>query len=64
MSVLRAVEGKLLLLSVLDSRNHLTRLSLCSSAAAAHHYTTIPATPNSPGVDSCADEEEAQNNDK
>lgn len=64
MSILRAVGGKLLLVSMLDPRNHLTGLCLISSAAAAHCYAAAPATPNSTGVDSCANEQETQNNDK
>lgn len=60
MSILIAVEEKSLLVSMLDPRNHLTRLFLCSSTAAAHHYTAVPGTPNCPGVDSCANEQEMQ----
>lgn len=64
MSILRAGEGKYLLVSMLDSRNHLTRLCSRSSTTVAHHYTAVPATPNSPGVDSCANEQDVQSNDK
>lgn len=49
---------------MLDSRIHLTRLWLCSASATAHHCTSVPATLNSPGVDSYANEHEVQKYDK
>lgn len=49
---------------MLDSRICLTRLWLCSAPATAHHCSSDPVVPDSPGADSCANEQEVQSTDK